>query len=59
MLAFCRKLLASRKGASAVEYGLICAMIVVAAISGASALGDSNSGSWASLNNRVTSVSPR
>ncbi len=41
MLKFIRKLRKSKKGATAIEYGLIAALIAVAAIAAMSALGDS------------------
>lgn len=40
-MAFIRKLMKNEKGATAIEYGLIAALIAVAAISGMSALGSS------------------
>ena len=38
-MAFIRKLMKNEKGATAIEYGLIAALIAVAAISGMSAIG--------------------
>jgi len=45
-----RKLVANRKGATAIEYGLIAALIAVAAIAAMQGLGSS-------LNNTFTNVS--
>jgi len=39
-MQFIRKMLKNEKGATAIEYGLIAALIAVAAISAMSALGD-------------------
>jgi pilus assembly protein Flp/PilA len=39
-MQFIRKMLKDSKGATAIEYGLIAALIAVAAISAMSALGD-------------------
>jgi pilus assembly protein Flp/PilA len=44
-----RKLRACRRGATAIEYGLICALIVIAMMSGLSALGGGVNGSWGKL----------
>ncbi len=41
-----RKLLADRSGATAIEYGLIAALICVAAIGGISSLGGGAGGMW-------------
>lgn len=41
MLKIIRKLRKSKKGATAIEYGLIAALIAVAAIAAMTALGDS------------------
>ena len=45
-----RRLLADQAGATAIEYGLIVAMIAVAAIGGFSAVGGGNGGMWSTLN---------
>lgn len=49
-MAFIRKLMKNEKGATAIEYGLIAALIAVAAITAMGALGDS-------LSNTFTGVS--
>ena len=44
-----RRLGADQRGATAVEYGLICALIVVAAIGGIQSLGGGVGGKWGNL----------
>ena len=48
-----RKLLADQGGATAIEYGLIVALIAVAAIGGISALGGGAGGMWTDLSAEV------
>ena len=48
-----RGLLADRRGATAIEYGLIAALIAVSAIGGMSALGGGSNGMWSNLSNKV------
>ena len=48
-----RGLFADKRGATAIEYGLIAALIAVAAISGMSALGGGANGMWSNLSNKV------
>ena len=48
-----RRLLVDQGGATAIEYGLICALIAVAAISGISALGGGAGGMWTDLSANV------
>jgi pilus assembly protein Flp/PilA len=48
-----RKLRACRRGATAIEYGLICALIVMAMMGGLSALGGGVNGSWGRLASTV------
>lgn len=48
-----RRLLADDKGATAIEYGLICALIVIAMVAGLSALGGGSGGMWTGLNQKV------
>lgn len=47
------RLLFDQKGATAVEYGLIAALIVVAMIGGLAALGGGAGGMWTELSQRV------
>ncbi|HKU92055.1 MAG TPA: Flp family type IVb pilin [Sphingomicrobium sp.] len=44
-----RRLGADQRGATAIEYGLICALIAVAAIGGMQALGGGVGGKWGQL----------
>lgn len=46
MIDHIRKLLASESGATAVEYGLILALIAIAAMSGMIYLADTTTGMW-------------
>ena len=48
-----RKLRSDKRGATAIEYGLIAALIAVAAMSGMKALGGGANGMWGRLDNRV------
>ena len=48
-----RRLLADQGGATAIEYGLIVALIAVAAIGGISALGGGAGGMWTDLKDKV------
>ncbi len=48
-----RKFLADECGATAIEYGLICALIVVAAISGMTRLSDANESTYDKLETEI------
>lgn len=48
-----RKLLADQGGATAIEYGLIAALIVVAMMSALASLGGGAMGMWTRINNAV------
>ena len=50
---FLRKLVRSERGATAVEYGLICALIVIVMLVALSGLADTTIGMW---NNIATNV---
>lgn len=52
-LATCRKLLISRKGATAVEYGLIVALIVIAMIASFGGVADVTINMWNTVSDRV------
>jgi pilus assembly protein Flp/PilA len=52
-----RKLRSDKRGATAIEYGLIVALIAVAAISGMSKLGGGANGMWGRLDNKVEQAS--
>ncbi len=49
------KLRADQRGATAIEYGLIVALIVVAMIGGLTALGGGTTGMWTKINNAMQS----
>ena len=53
-----RRLLADRRGATAVEYGLIAALIVVALLGGLSALGGGAGGMWTDLEADIMAYIP-
>jgi pilus assembly protein Flp/PilA len=48
-----RGLLADIGGATAIEYGLIAALIAIAAMGGMTALGGGSNGMWSNLQNTV------
>ena len=48
-----RRLFADQGGATAIEYGLIAALIAVSIISGVSALGGGAGGMWTRLSEQV------
>jgi pilus assembly protein Flp/PilA len=48
-----RKLCADSRGATAIEYGLICALIVIAMMGGLQALGGGVGGKWGKLANSI------
>jgi pilus assembly protein Flp/PilA len=48
-----RRLLADDTGATAIEYGLICALIVIAMIAGLNALGGGSGGMWSVVSQKV------
>ena len=48
-----RRLSRDNRGATAIEYGLIAALIVVAMMGGLSALGGGAGGMWTKINNTV------
>ena len=49
-----RRLRSDKRGATAIEYGLIAALIAVAAMSGMKALGGGSNGMWGKLDNKVS-----
>jgi Flp pilus assembly pilin Flp len=49
---FLEKLLNDRRGTSAVEYGFLCAMIVIGLISAVRGVGDENEGIWAIVSSK-------
>jgi pilus assembly protein Flp/PilA len=42
------------KGATAIEYGLIVALVAIGFLAGLKALGDGNSASWGATSNKIT-----
>jgi len=50
---FMRKLRADKRGATAIEYGLIAALIAVAAIGGMQTLGGGVGGMWGKLRTQL------
>jgi pilus assembly protein Flp/PilA len=57
-LACLRRLRGDRAGATAIEYGLIAALIVIAMIASLKGLADATSGTWNNTSKAVQSVSP-
>ncbi len=58
MLAFIRKLIHKEEGATAIEYGLIAALIAVAIITAAGNIGDSLDTMFSSVSNELTNAVP-
>ncbi len=50
------RLLADRRGAAAVEYGLIAALIIIAMMGGLAALGGGTGGMWTNLSRTVANA---
>lgn len=50
-----RRLLSDDRGATAIEYGLIASLIIVAMMGGLSALGGGAGGMWSRINTAVQS----
>jgi pilus assembly protein Flp/PilA len=57
MLAFARKLYRSRRGAASIEYGLICALIVLAMMAALIQVADVTTTMWDDVTNQVESAS--
>jgi pilus assembly protein Flp/PilA len=57
MLDFARKLYRNRKGGAAIEYGLICALIVLAMMAALSQLAGVTTNMWNDVNNKVQASS--
>ena len=51
-----RRLRSDKRGATAIEYGLICALIAVAAIGGMKALGGGSIGMWGRLDTTIANA---
>ena len=52
-----RKLAADQGGATAIEYGLIASLIVIAMIGGLSSLGGGSGGMWTKVSDEVQNAS--
>lgn len=52
------KLIHDIRGATAIEYGLIVALIVIAIVSGISALGGTNGSVWGNMTGKVANAMP-
>jgi pilus assembly protein Flp/PilA len=50
-----QRLLRDDRGATAIEYGLICALIVIAIITSLESVADENTGLWAHVRDNVES----
>ncbi|MEX6723500.1 Flp family type IVb pilin [Parapedomonas caeni] len=55
-MSFIRKLLKNEKGATAIEYGLIAALVAVAAIAGMNALGSSLTNTFSTVSGKLDSA---
>lgn len=54
MIGFLKKLVRAERGATAVEYGLICALIVLAAMGAITSFGTNAIAMWDNVSNEVT-----
>jgi pilus assembly protein Flp/PilA len=52
--SFFKRLLRNTRGATAIEYGLIVALIVIAMMAALSGVADENTGLWAFVTSNVT-----
>ena len=53
MVAFMKKILSDEQGATAVEYGLIVSLIVIAMIGALKGVANENTGLWATVSKNV------
>jgi pilus assembly protein Flp/PilA len=56
MISFLASLYRDTRGATVIEYGLICAMIVLAMIGALSGLGAGNAGGWGAMSSKATTA---
>lgn len=56
MISFLASLHRDTRGATAIEYGLICALIVIAVMGAIRGLGDSNAGGWGGMSTKATAA---
>ena len=54
LVQLARRLRADRRAATAVEYGLIIALIVIAMVTALISVADASSGIWNNVSNKVT-----
>jgi len=52
------KLVRNKRGATAIEYGLIVALIVIVVVVGISTLGGSTGGIWGNMTNNASNAMP-
>lgn len=57
MLAFLRALLANQRGATAVEYGLIAALIVIAMVASLQQFASTTTSMWNNVSSKVQTAS--
>ena len=57
-LQFFGKLLRDNRGATAIEYGLIAALVVIAAMTAMGSVADQNTGLWATVKRTVDEKVP-
>ena len=50
-----RKLRREERGATAIEYGLICSLIIIAMMGGLQALGGGTNGMWGKVQSNIAS----
>ena len=48
-----RRLRSDKRGATAIEYGLIAALIVIAMLAGLGSLGGGSGGMWTTMSNKI------
>ena len=53
-----RKFVRESRGATAIEYGLIVALVVIVAVVGISALGGGNGGLWGNFTTKIANAEP-
>lgn len=58
MINLWRKLRQDARGATAVEYGLIVSLVVVAIASGITSVGGATGGMWGNIANKVSAAMP-
>ncbi len=54
MKAILSRLISDQRGTSAIEYGLICAMIVLAMLTALKGVADENNGIWAVFSSKTS-----